>query len=100
MRRAVKEDQKEERRQEILDKAWQLFQQHDYQAVNIIDVARGVGLAKGTIYLYFKTKEALFLAIQEQQFQHWFDDIEAQLATLEGNRPPAEIAALITGTLV
>ena len=65
MRRAIREDQKLVRRQQILDTAWGLFQENDYEHVNIIDVAKGAGLAKGTVYLYFKTKEELFLSLNK-----------------------------------
>src|SRR6266487_1499111 len=62
-RRAVDEEQKEERRRAILEAAWQLFQNTPYDALTIADVAEELHLAKGTVFLYFRTKEALFLAI-------------------------------------
>lgn len=64
----------------MIDTAWELFQQRPYTAVNIVDVARAVGVAKGTVYLYFTTKEALFLAILTQQFEGWFAAVNAHLA--------------------
>ena len=38
-------------------------------------VAKKAGLAKGTLYLYFKTKEEIFLSLLESQFQQWLLDI-------------------------
>ena len=38
-----------------------MFLQTNYEAVTIAAVAQESGLAKGTVYLYFKTKEELFL---------------------------------------
>lgn len=99
MRRAIKETQKEERRQTILDVAWELFQQQRYDAINILDIAQGAGLAKGTIYLYFKTKEEIFFAIQEQQFQYWFDVVDAGLSQLSIPATPEAIAAIIVEPL-
>ena len=100
MRRAVREEQKEERRQAIVDMAWQLFQERPYTEVNILDVAQGVGLAKGTVYLYFPTKEELFLAVQMQQFVTWFDDIDGRLQNLPSECSSEEVAFSITESLV
>ena len=99
MRRAIREDQKLARRQHILDTAWALFQEKEYEQVNIIDVAKGAGLAKGTVYLYFKTKEELFLAILSEQFEGWFDEINGRLQADTYPSTTPEIADLLTKTL-
>src|SRR5262245_1436622 len=49
-----------QRRQEILDAALTVFAEHGYEAARLDEVARQAGLAKGTLYLYFKDKQALF----------------------------------------
>lgn len=77
--RAINQDQKNQRRQIILDAALQLFQATNYAAVNMADVAEQAKIAKGTVYLYFATKEALFLALQAQEFERWFDQVDARL---------------------
>ncbi len=99
MRRAIRGDQKAARRQAIIDQAWALFQENRYEAVNIIDVARSVGLAKGTVYLYFQTKEELFLAILEQQFEQWFEEIDETLSRLAPPASIATVARLLTDSL-
>ena len=53
--RAISDAQKEERRQAILDAALLLYQETSYEAVNMAQVAQQAGVAKGTVYLYFKT---------------------------------------------
>lgn len=100
MRRAVREEQKLVRRQQILDTAWQLFQENEYERVNIIDVARGAGLAKGTVYLYFKTKEELFLAILSEQFEDWFNEIDNNLQAGDQPLTAPVLAGMLTETLV
>jgi AcrR family transcriptional regulator len=55
--------QKEQRHQEILAAAFEVFAAHGYEATRIDDVARQAGIAKGTIYLYFRDKERLFRAV-------------------------------------
>jgi AcrR family transcriptional regulator len=50
----------EARRQAILDAALFTFAEHGFEAARLDDVAARVGVAKGTLYLYFQSKEALF----------------------------------------
>lgn len=99
MRRAVRAEQKEARRQQIVDVAWTLFQKQPYETLNVVDVAHGAGLAKGTVYLYFATKEALFLAVLAQQFEAWFTAVNAQLTNLPTPSGPQAIATLLGASL-
>lgn len=99
MRRAVRDEHKQQRRQALLDAAWFLFQRCDFEAINVADVAQQAGLAKGTVYLYFTTKEELFLALQGQQFSAWFDEVDEQLATLEAPAPIAQVVDLFVRSL-
>ena len=55
--------QKEQRHQQILAAAFQEFAANGYAAARLEDVAKRGGMAKGTIYLYFKDKERLFRAV-------------------------------------
>lgn len=49
-----------ERRQAIVDAALTEFSAKGFAAARLDDIAAGAGVGKGTIYLYFKDKEALF----------------------------------------
>src|SRR5688500_3573644 len=51
------------RRQAILDAALTAFAERGYEAARLDDVAAKAGVAKGTLYLYFKDKQALFEAL-------------------------------------
>ena len=51
------------RRAAILDAALTVFAERGYEAARLEDVAAKAGVAKGTLYLYFKDKEALFEAL-------------------------------------
>jgi AcrR family transcriptional regulator len=48
------------RKQAILEAALTVFAERGYEAARLDDVAARAGVAKGTLYLYFKDKEALF----------------------------------------
>src|SRR5262245_6994509 len=52
--------QAQARRQAILDAALTVFAAQGFEAARLDDVAARAGVAKGTLYLYFKDKEALF----------------------------------------
>lgn len=58
-----KEREKEQRRNDIIDVAEKLFFDTDYDKVSMDDIAKEIGLGKGTLYLYFKNKESLFYAV-------------------------------------
>ena len=58
--RLPRADRRAERRQAILAAALQEFSQKGFAAARLEDVAVRAGIAKGTIYLYFRDKEALF----------------------------------------
>jgi AcrR family transcriptional regulator len=68
-------EQKLRRQEEILTAAFEVFAAHGYEAARIDDVARQAGIAKGTIYLYFRDKEQLFRAMVRSLVQKRFDAI-------------------------
>ena len=51
------------KRLRILASALKLFAQEPYQAVTMDRVAQAAGVAKGTLYLYFPSKDALYLGV-------------------------------------
>src|SRR5215813_5014022 len=55
-------DRREERRQAIIEAAARLFADLGYTACEMERVASELGIAKGTLYLYFSSKEQLFYA--------------------------------------
>lgn len=58
-----KEAEKEQRRNSIVDAAERLFSTRGYDRVTMEDVASEAKLAKGTLYLYFKNKQELYVAV-------------------------------------
>lgn len=58
--RARDDASKEERRQRIINAALTAFYERGFAATRMDDVATGAGLSKGTLYLYFPSKETLF----------------------------------------
>ena len=66
---------KAQRRDQILEAAFQVFAVKGYAEARLDDVARQAGIAKGTIYLYFKDKEQLFRAVARSLIQKRFDSV-------------------------
>jgi TetR/AcrR family transcriptional regulator len=58
-----KEREKERRRNEIIDAAEKLFFSRGYESVTMDDIAKETELARGTLYLYFKNKDNIYIAI-------------------------------------
>lgn len=56
-------EQKARRPSQILDAAFEEFVTQGYAATRVEDIARRVGVTKGTIYVYFENKEDLFSAM-------------------------------------
>lgn len=59
---------KAERRQQILLNARDVFAKHGYHAAKIDDIVAAAGVARGTFYLYFEDKRAIFEEIVDRTF--------------------------------
>ena len=60
MKRLTRAEQKALRPTQILEAAFQEFVEHGFTAARVEDIAERVGVTKGTVYVYFPTKEELF----------------------------------------
>jgi AcrR family transcriptional regulator len=70
----------EERRAEILAAAFALFSERGFAATRIEDVATRAGIAKGTVYLHFPDKEALFTSLASGMASPILANMEAMAA--------------------
>jgi len=59
---------KAERRQQILENARDVFAKNGYHAAKIDDIVAAAGVARGTFYLYFEDKRAIFEEIVDMTF--------------------------------
>ena len=80
-KRAVRDDLKDLRRESILNAADFLLNKHPMQQISMENVAETIKLAKGTLYLYFKTKEELFLSLLERAYLVWFEETDVWVST-------------------
>lgn len=56
-------DVSEERKEQIIDAATHVFARSGYAKARMDDIAKETGVSKGTLYWYFKNKDAILLAI-------------------------------------
>jgi TetR/AcrR family transcriptional regulator len=69
--RARTQEDKFFRRIQILDAAEKYFQEVGYEAFSMASLARMAGVAKGTLYLYFTTREEVFLTLYNRSLVRW-----------------------------
>jgi len=69
----------------ILRAALTLFTEQGFQAARIADVARAAGVAKGTVYLYFDSKEALLKALIASHTAPPLEHVSALIENHEGS---------------
>jgi AcrR family transcriptional regulator len=77
--RAIDAPEKEERRNAILDAAERLFIRHPERLASVAEVAHAAKLAKGTVYLYFASKEEMLLALHGRHVHVFFRALFEQL---------------------
>jgi len=66
----------DERKAQILNAAEGVFTKRGFNEARMDDIAEKTGLSKGTLYLYFKSKDDLIIAILERIFQREFRQLE------------------------
>jgi TetR/AcrR family transcriptional regulator, fatty acid metabolism regulator protein len=102
-----------DKRERILDAAVRVFARQGFHATRVSDVASAAGVADGTIYLYFKSKDALLVSLFESRVERLLAFlqtelprmitasekleriVQVQLGLLEGERDLAEVITVI-----
>lgn len=100
MLRAYLPEEKELRRRAILAGARALFMDVSYPALRMTDLAKRLNLGKGTLYLYFPTKEALFLAVLRAELEDWFIGAAHSLEGAPVGAEPRQVAAALVRELM
>ena len=63
-------------KRKLISTALELIKEKGFSAINVEDITKKAGVAKGTFYTYFKRKEDIVLAISRVPFSEIADDIE------------------------
>lgn len=83
--RARQEDQIQQRRQDILEGAAAVFEEHSFESVTLAMIARQAGVTRTNLYRYFSTREEIFLTLYMEDLTHWTQQAES---TLKGPLSP------------
>lgn len=98
--RARRDEDKQQRQHDILAAALRLFDQRAYATIRMDDIAKAAGLAKGTLYLYFASKEEVFLELQTQEITTWMQDATLRLAAIGADMDIDGFAAAFAASVV
>lgn len=77
----------EERRRELMAAARELFVKVGYEKTSISDIVKHIGVAQGTFYWYFQSKDEILQAILREMLEHW-------LAVVEGLGARSDLGAI------
>ena len=66
--------------QQIIDAAIRVFARTGYYNSRVSDIAREAGIASGTIYLYFKTKDEILVTLFREKMAEWVEFVRGQVA--------------------
>ena len=80
-----RERRKEARPGELLEAALDLFVEKGFAATRVDEVAARAGVSKGTLFLYFPSKEELFKAVVRENIAGRFTEWNAELQTFTGS---------------
>jgi AcrR family transcriptional regulator len=88
----------DEKRDAIRDAAAKLFASKPYHEVRLDDVVAAAGIGKGTLYVYFKSKDELFAALVIEAFEKLVESMEHRLSGSEID--PRQAFRIIVSELV
>ena len=79
-----------EKYQRILDAAVEVIAENGYFHSPVSAIAARAGVADGTIYLYFKSKDDVLRTAIDKMFEQFFGQVEKEFETLKGPREQLE----------
>ena len=74
----------QDQKDKIVDAAMQIFGKKGFYDTKMLDIAEKAGVSKGTIYLYFSSKDELYIETHERNFQRYLDMLEAKVNAFLG----------------
>ena len=81
-------------REQLLEQGYKQFSAHGLKKTNVDELSMAVGISKGAFYLFFPSKEVLFMEVIEQAETRYRQEILADLH-LSGPSPRARLAAVL-----
>lgn len=99
LKRARSAEARESRRSAILTAAYRLLEERGYQAATMEQVARHARLAKGSVFNYYPSREALFQDLLERLLDDWLIALADDIAKVDRTWDSAKLADMLTTTM-
>ena len=87
-----------ERQKEIIDACEKLYRTMSFKDITIIEIGKETSFTRTLIYKYFNTKEEIFLALLQREYEFWIQDLEKIISDNE-NLSKENFADLIAKSL-
>ena len=87
-----------QRREEIVSACEKLYKTKSFKEINLKDIGEATSFSRPTIYNYFHTKEEIFLALFEREYEKWNAELENILDSNQ-NYSRKQIAEMIAESL-
>lgn len=87
-RPALSDEERLSRRSALLDAAQRLFRERG-RLPTVLDIARAAGMAKGAVYLWFRSKQEIYVALLDASFERLIQRLVPVIETLDPFPAPA-----------
>jgi len=95
MTKEGKENQTTDTRQSILNAASKLITEKGVKNTSLADIAKEVGISKGTLYYYYSTKDDIIYDITDIHLKQITEELLSWIATIENDATPEEILVVV-----
>lgn len=86
------------RREEIINACEHLYQSMSFKEITLKEIGNVVPFSRPTIYNYFETKEEIFLALFQREYERWNEDLRA-ICREHASLSSRELADLVAASL-
>ena len=87
-----------ERRNEIIEACAKLYQKMSFKEITIIEIGKITSFTRTSIYNYFNTKEEIFLALLQKEYELWTNELE-EIANNDETLTKIQLAAALAKSL-
>jgi TetR/AcrR family transcriptional regulator, fatty acid metabolism regulator protein len=96
---SVERDRQTDKRARILASAERVFAKRGFFAARVSEIAKDAGVADGTIYLYFKSKDDILISLFESRMEQVNRTLRDAIADVPASKPADQLRAFIRAYL-
>lgn len=95
LKRACNDQQKCERKDEIIKVVNDMFDNMDYQEISMKTISEHISIARSSLYCYYNNKEEIMLDVLKEDYINWINDLSKALMKKQKEKELAESLANI-----